>query len=175
MPSLASASERLRGGGVAVPQLEPGHRLPATAAPAPSRRQVSHKLKPPTSFRVTISSAQHRHLSPALVGDLHKDDAIPGRDRDRDHSARSTGAAVPDAIAGRARSPARRLHLCTGAPNRALRSEFPRDPRPFGPPGNRYALLNRSLSHRYLRLFLTTAGPRNSGNPETRPGNARST
>ena len=82
-----------------VPQLEPGHRPPATPPPPPPRREARDELKPPAAFRIPASTVQLRHLRAAAIGDLHPDKTVPDPDRDRDRPARSPRPAMPDTIA----------------------------------------------------------------------------
>ena len=82
-----------------MPQLEPGHRPPATPPPPPPRREARNELKPPAAFRIPASTVQLRHLRAAAIGDLHPDKTVPGPDRDRDRPARSPRPAMPDTIA----------------------------------------------------------------------------
>ena len=60
-----------------VPQLEPGHRLPATPPPPPPRREARNELKPPAAFRIPVGTVQLRHLRAAAIGDLHPDKTVP--------------------------------------------------------------------------------------------------
>jgi len=72
------------GEGSAVPQLEPGHRPPATPSPAPPRSHSRHQAQPPAAFRITASGTQLRRPGTAAIGDFHPDDATAGHHRDRD-------------------------------------------------------------------------------------------
>ncbi len=145
----------------AVPQLEPGHRPPATLPPPSPRRKPGNELKPPAALRIPASGAQLRHLRAAAIGHLHTDKAVPGPDRDRDRLARSTRPAVPDAVAEKL------VHqqgsvIPAGVPG----TEHPAheragDPCPLRPPGHRHALPNLQPSHHSAPAFPGPPAPGN--------------
>jgi hypothetical protein len=59
------------------PELEPGHRPPATLPPPPSRRKGRDELKSAAAFRITVSRTQLRYPGTAPIDDLDPDDAGP--------------------------------------------------------------------------------------------------
>jgi len=135
----------------AVPQLEPGHRLPAVPSPAPPRGQPLHELKSATPFRLAAGQAQLRHPRPAPVGDLHPDDAARGSNYHGDRPAGSTRKAVPDAIAEKLTD-----QECRLSPAWMPRAEHPSherasNSRTLRPPGKRHALPDRHPGHHRTR------------------------
>jgi hypothetical protein len=145
-----------------VPQLEPGHRPPATPPPPPPRREARNELKPPGRLPHPGQHGAVRHLRATAIGDLHPDKTVPDHDRDRDRPARS-----PTGYAGHycrtARSPSRAASSPTGDRDRAPADERACDPRPVRPPGHRHALPDLQPSHQRTHL------PR----PPPPPGNHR--
>jgi hypothetical protein len=134
-----------------VPQLEPGHRLPATPPPSPPRRQARHHLKPATAFRIPVSRVQLRHLRAAAIGDLHADKAVPGPDRDRDRPARSARGCARTLLPNSSLT-SRAASSPHGCPGPSTAPTNVRAIRPLRPPGHRHALPNLGPSHQRTRF-----------------------
>ena len=145
-----------------MPELEPGHRLPAMPPRPPPYGQFCHEPHPPAALRIAAGRPQFRHPRPAAAGDLDPDHTVPRPDRDRDRLPCSARAAVPDTVAEQL------AHQQGGViPARMPRAEHPHcertdDPRPLRPPGNRHALPNHSPGHHRTRPS-PAALPRETG------------
>ena len=116
----------------AAPQLEPGHRPPATPPPAPPRGQDRHQPQPPAVFRVTASRTQLRHPEAAAISDLHPDHAAPALTATVTVSPGSPTRYTAHYYR-KARLPVGQPHPCTGAPGRAPRPRTPGRPAPAPP------------------------------------------